>query len=133
MESETGTALYRNHESQTVAGVKSQQEISLAVSDWSRTGKMVIIVRGSREFRVSPPGELMNFDRITHNPSVMGGQPCIRGMRITAGTVLGLLSEGVSASRILEAYPHLEAADIEQVLAYAAWRLQEREVALVPA
>lgn len=69
----------------------------------------------------------MKFDRITHNLQVMGGKPCIRGMRITAGMVLGMLSAGHSRERILAAYPDLEDADIDAVLAYAAWRMQERE------
>ena len=73
----------------------------------------------------------MQFSRITHNPAVMGGKPCIRGLRITAGTVLGLLASGETRERILEAYPYLEAADFDEVLAYAAWRLQEREEQLM--
>ena len=60
----------------------------------------------------------------------MGGRACIRGMRVTAGTVVGLLAAGRSHDEILAAYPYLEREDIEQSLAYAAWRLEEREVAL---
>lgn len=63
----------------------------------------------------------------------MGGKPCIRGMRITAGTVVGLLAAGESRERILQAYPYLEAEDLDEALAYAAWRLQEREEELVVA
>lgn len=73
----------------------------------------------------------MNIDRITHNPAVMGGKPCIRGTRVTVGTIIGLLSTGKSRERILEAYPYLEPADINAALAYAAWRLEEREEPLV--
>ncbi len=73
----------------------------------------------------------MQFERITLNPAVMGGKPCIRGLRITVGTILGLLASGKSRERILQAYPHLEAEDIDAALAYAAWRLEEREVPLV--
>jgi len=69
----------------------------------------------------------MKFARITHDPAVMGGKPCIRGLRVTVGTVLGLLASGQSRERILEAYPYLEAADLDEALAYAAWRLEERE------
>jgi uncharacterized protein (DUF433 family) len=71
------------------------------------------------------------FPRITLDPSVMGGKACIRGMRITAGTILGLLAAGRSREEILEAYPYLENEDIDQSLAYAAWRLQEHESALL--
>jgi len=73
---------------------------------------------------------MMIFDRITHDPAVMGGKPCIRGMRVTVGMVLGLLASGESRERILQAYPYLESADIDESLAYAAWRMQEREEAL---
>ena len=73
----------------------------------------------------------MKFTRITHNPAVMGGKPCIRGLRLTVGTVVGLLASGESRDRILAVYPYLEAADIDEALAYAAWRLEEREEDLV--
>lgn len=72
----------------------------------------------------------MTFTRITHSPTVMGGKPRIRGLRITVGTVLGLLAIGETRERILQAYPYLEPPDIDEALAYAAWRLQEREEAL---
>ena len=72
----------------------------------------------------------MHFPRITHDPAVMGGKPCIRGLRVTVGTILGLLGKGKSRERILEAYPYLEVADLDEVLAYAAWRLEEREEAI---
>ena len=73
----------------------------------------------------------MKFDRITHSPTVMGGKPCIRGLRVTVGTIVGLLASGQSRERILEAYPYLEAEDLDECLAYAAWRLEEREEDLV--
>jgi uncharacterized protein (DUF433 family) len=61
----------------------------------------------------------------------MGGKPCVRGLRVTVGTILGLLASGKTRERILEAYPHLEPDDIDAVLAYAAWRLEEREDPLI--
>lgn len=73
----------------------------------------------------------MKFARITHNPAVMGGKPCIRGLRVTVGTIVGLLATGQSRERILEAYPYLEPLDLDEALAYAAWRLEEREEELV--
>jgi uncharacterized protein (DUF433 family) len=73
----------------------------------------------------------MTFDRITHNPQQMGGKPCIRGMRVTVGMVVGLLAAGRSREEILAAHPYLEPGDIDQALAYAAWRLEEREQPLV--
>ncbi|QDU55748.1 DUF433 domain-containing protein [Aeoliella mucimassa] len=66
-------------------------------------------------------------DRITFDPAVMGGKPCIRGLRVTVGTILGLLATGSTREEILAAYPYLEAEDIDQCLAYAAWRVEERE------
>lgn len=75
----------------------------------------------------------MDIDRITLNPAVMGGKPCLRGLRVTVGTVLGLMAEGVSRERILAAYPYLEPADLDAALAYAAWRLEEREENLTAA
>ncbi len=73
----------------------------------------------------------MHFERITHDSAVMGGKPCIRGLRMTVGTILGMLARGKSRERILEAYPYLEDADIEAALAYAARRLEEQEEPLV--
>lgn len=73
----------------------------------------------------------MQFPRITHNPTVMGGKPCLRGLRVTVGTIVGLLAAGESRERILQAYPYLEPADLDEALAYAAWRLQEREEELL--
>ena len=70
------------------------------------------------------------LDRITLDPTVMGGKACIRGMRVTVGTVVGLLAAGRSPAEILSAYPYFEREDIDQSLAYAAWRLEEREVPL---
>ena len=70
------------------------------------------------------------LDRITFDPNVMGGKACVRGMRVTVGIVVGLLASGHSPAEILEAYPYLEPEDIDQSLAYAAWRLEEREVPL---
>jgi uncharacterized protein (DUF433 family) len=74
---------------------------------------------------------VMQIERITHNPAVMGGKPCIRGLRVTVGTILGLLASHKSRERILQAYPYLEPEDIDAALAYAAWRLEEREEPLV--
>ena len=73
----------------------------------------------------------MPISRITHNPAVMGGKPCIRGLRITVSTILGLLASGNSRERILQTYSYIEPEDIDAALAYAAWRLEEREEDLV--
>jgi len=76
---------------------------------------------------------MKHLTRITLDPTVMGGKACIRGMRVTVGMVLGLLAAGHTRDEILRACPYLEPGDIDQSLAYAAWRLEEREVPLAVA
>lgn len=68
--------------------------------------------------------------RITLDPAVMGGKPCIRGLRVTVGTIVGLVAAGRTVTEILEAYPYLEEEDIRQALEYAAWRVEEVELPL---
>jgi uncharacterized protein (DUF433 family) len=72
-----------------------------------------------------------NLTRITFDPNVMGGKPCIRGMRVTVGAIVGLVASSYSVSDILKAYPCLEEEDIREALTYAAWRSQESELPLV--
>lgn len=73
---------------------------------------------------------VQNLNRITFDPQIMGGKACIRGMRVTVSTVVGLVASGYSNADILKAYPYLEDEDISQALSYAAWRVQEIEVPL---
>jgi uncharacterized protein (DUF433 family) len=68
--------------------------------------------------------------RITRDPTVMGGKPCIRGMRVTVGTVVALVATGRACDEILREYPYLEAEDIAEALSYAAWLAEEVEVPL---
>ncbi len=70
------------------------------------------------------------LNRITRNSEIMGGKACIRGMRVTVGTLVGLVASGHSNAEILAAYPYLEEDDIRQALAYAAWRVEEIEIPL---
>jgi uncharacterized protein (DUF433 family) len=63
-----------------------------------------------------------NFDRITLDPSIMGGKACIRSMRITVRVLLSQLSVGETIEELLDDYPLLEREDIYQALQYAAWR-----------
>lgn len=72
------------------------------------------------------------WNRITFDPAVMGGKPCIRGLRVTVGTLVGLVAAGRTVDEILAAYPYLERDDIQQALTYAAWRSQEQELPLAP-
>jgi uncharacterized protein (DUF433 family) len=72
----------------------------------------------------------MVLDRITRDPDVMGGKPCLRGMRVTVGMIVGLVASGHEHAEILAAYPYLEEEDILQALRYAAWRVEKIEVPL---
>ena len=73
----------------------------------------------------------MKFSRITVNPNQMGGVPCIRSLRIPVATIIGMFADGMREAEILEAYPDLEGADIEEALRYAVVALQERQLPLV--
>ena len=70
------------------------------------------------------------LDRITTDPNVMGGKPCIRGMRVTVGMVVGMIASGHSVDDLLRLYPYLERDDIQAALSYAAWRSEEVELPL---
>ena len=67
----------------------------------------------------------MNFDRITADPNVMQGKPCVRGMRITVSLVVNLVANGMTSEEILRNYPDLEQDDIRQCLHYAAWLAED--------
>jgi uncharacterized protein (DUF433 family) len=71
---------------------------------------------------------MKHLTRISFDPNVMGGKPCIRGMRVTVGMVVGLVASGYAWEEILEAFPYLEEEDIKEALAYAAWRAEEMEI-----
>lgn len=75
---------------------------------------------------------MQKLDRITMNPEVMGGKPCIRGTPVTVGTLVGLVAAGKSMDEILEAYPYIKREDILAALTYAAWRVEEKELPLAP-
>lgn len=71
-----------------------------------------------------------NVKRIVLDPAVMGGKPCIKGTRVTVGTLMGLLPSGADIAGILELYPYLVAEDVMAALASASWRSEERELPL---
>ena len=75
----------------------------------------------------------MNFTRITIDPAVCTGKPCIRGLRFPVARLLGLLAGGETREAILKAYPYLEAADIDEALRYAAFLAEDETVTLTPA
>jgi uncharacterized protein (DUF433 family) len=66
------------------------------------------------------------LERITHTPGVMNGKACIRGMRVTVAQILRMVAVGMTTEQILTDYPYLEADDIKQALAFAAWRFEEQ-------
>lgn len=73
---------------------------------------------------------MKSLNRISFNPIVMGERPCIRGFRVTVGTIVGLIAAGRTKDEILKSYPYLESEDIDQALAYAACRVEEIEITL---
>ena len=76
---------------------------------------------------------MTQLNHITQQPGIMGGKACIRGMRVTVGTIVGQIGAGHSIEEILSDYPYLEREDILQALRYAAWRAEEREITLASA
>lgn len=76
---------------------------------------------------------MSNFARITQNPALVGGKPCIRGLRVTVGMIVGQIGAGRTVDELLVDYPYLEREDILEALCYAAWRAQEREIDLANA
>jgi uncharacterized protein (DUF433 family) len=70
------------------------------------------------------------FDRITSDPAILNGQPCIRGMRLTVRRVLEALATYPNRDELRQEYPELEDEDIRQALAYAAANLDDRVLEL---
>ena len=76
---------------------------------------------------------MKEFPRITHNPKVMGGKPCIRGMRVTVGMIAGQIGSGTTIDEMLEHFPYLEREDILEAIRYAGAVASMREIDLVGA
>jgi uncharacterized protein (DUF433 family) len=70
------------------------------------------------------------FRRITQDSSVMGGKACIRGLRVTVGSIVGQLGAGRAIDDLLAEHPYLEREDVLEALRYAAWRASDRETPL---
>jgi uncharacterized protein (DUF433 family) len=73
---------------------------------------------------------MAQLDRITQDPEVMGGKPCVRGMRLTVGMIVGQIGAGHTIEQVLTDFPYLEREDVLQALRYAAWLAEDREVTL---
>ncbi len=71
------------------------------------------------------------LDRITVNPKVFQGQPCIRNMRIPVSLIVKLVSVGKTADEIISDYPELEKEDVKQSLEFAAWMTSEKTFPLI--
>jgi uncharacterized protein (DUF433 family) len=74
---------------------------------------------------------MITLTRITFDSDIMGGKPCIRGMRVTVGMIVGLVASGHTKEEILKLYPYLEPKDIDEALAYAAWRVEKIDVPII--
>jgi len=72
----------------------------------------------------------VKFTRITVDADVLGGTPCIRGLRIPVAAVVGMVADGMTEAEILDAYPDLEPEDIREALRYAAQAVTERALPL---
>ena len=72
----------------------------------------------------------MRFERITVDPNVCMGKPCIRGLRFPVSRLLGLLAAVETREKILKGYPYLESEDIDEALLYAAYLAEEETIEL---
>lgn len=90
-----------------------------------------LILQEARTISEGMEDTMKELNRITMDPAVMGGKPCIRGMRVTVGTIVGLMATGKAIEEVLAAYPYIEREDILQALTYAAWRSEEKDLPLV--
>jgi uncharacterized protein (DUF433 family) len=75
---------------------------------------------------------MKELTRITFDTGVMGVKPCIRGMRVTVGMIVGLIASGHTRGEVLDLYHYLEPEDIDEALAYAAWRVEEINIPVRP-
>jgi len=106
--------------------IKAQRQAA-AVADGLNNSRVCGLIR-----RDIQPGEnsMTTFERITRNPAVMGGKPCIRGTRVTVGLIVGMLAGGHDIPTLLADYPYLCREDVLEALRYAAWLSEERELEL---
>jgi len=68
---------------------------------------------------------MFGLDRITHDPDILGGKACIRGMRLSVALIVNLVANGMSAQEIIDEYPDLAPEDVRQALRYAAWAAED--------
>lgn len=68
---------------------------------------------------------MFGFDRITHDPDILGGKACIRGMRISVSLIVNLVANGMTVEEIIDEYPDLDPEDVQHALRYAAWAVED--------
>ena len=73
----------------------------------------------------------MRFERITVDPHICNGKPCIRGMRFPVSRLLGLLASGETRETVLKSYPYLQTEDIDEALRYAAFLAEDETIELI--
>lgn len=106
----------------------------------SRNGRLPRAKRGQKAYdsgrlvprRLLKHNSPMTFTRITIDPAICTGKPCIRGLRFPVARLLGLLASGEIREQILKAYPYLESDDIDEALRYAASLAEDETIDLVP-
>lgn len=114
--------------SKLVARAEAGEEIVIA-RDNEPVAKLTAVSSRSQDYGFAEEPAIYDAGlRITIDPAVCGGRPCIRGMRIRVADVLGLLASGMSKAAVLKDYPYLEGADIDAALAYAAGATGHRVV-----
>lgn len=126
-------AVVRIHEAKTnlsklIARVEAGEEIVIA-RDNQPVAKLSAVKPARENYgfeEESSPYDAGLAERITTDPDVCGGRPCIRGMRVRVADVLGLLASGMTKNAVLKDYPYLEGADIDAALVYAAGAANHR-------
>jgi len=128
-------AVVKIHEAKTnlsklLARVEAGEEIVIARDD-KPVARLAAVAPARSTYEFADEG--VPYDaglaaRITTDPGVCGGRPCIRGMRIRVSDVVGLLAGGMTKAAVLRDYPYLKAADIDAALAYAAGTASHRVI-----
>jgi uncharacterized protein (DUF433 family) len=114
-------------------GVELMEALERFLAQWNRTprhGARISVVSVGEDGEIEKPFQVDDklFDRISINPRVAGGRPCIKGTRMRVSDIVDMLAAGASRSEILEDYPYLAEEDITAALAYAARATDHRVI-----
>ena len=96
--------------------------------NWERESRTLLASHLRAHLRYDD--DVQQFDRITMDPEVMGGKPCIRGMRVTVGMIVEAMAAGRTVEQLLADFPYVEEPDIREALAFAARLAQGHEIRL---